>query len=432
MNTAKNWNTFSGFEWLLIDVAARMGHDKEHFSTRIEWTVANVLPLIKAAPTFDLLKAFIEPLIKTADEPAMFCGACLAVWDTINGRESTWQVGADAASSGPQLQSCFMKCKTGMGNTGVLNWDKMPDVYTDVTLVMCTGGLSITRKIVKKGIVPHIYASEAAPKAVFKTQYPAFIKAYKTVLPKAQEASDFMVQAWNSNAFEHVWTMPDGAVVRVPVIVKHQKSIPCGKHKIEYIYEELGTKKKGLAGTKALSANITHSYDAYMLRELNRRCNYNKEHMENMLRLLTRELAHRAMSGEKCPTLTYSETDYMYYLESLYVKFTQASAVAFEYMDENNVQHLSDDYLLTLEHIAKSMLAHKSFEVSNIHDEFKCLPNNVSQMKRHYNQLLWETYCSFWWFVTMETLTGHDVRFMADEIDLSIKDEILGAPYSIG
>lgn len=417
----KHWKEYTGFEWLLIDVASRFGLDKETNDVRIQWSVETVLPLVKLAEDTNELTELLAPLIDTADERPMFTGACLGLWDTVNGRVSTWQVGQDAASSGPALLSTLLKDVVGMRYCGILG-NTVPDLYTSVTNAM--NDSKYNRKIVKKGIVPHVYASEAEPKKVFGKAYPKFLKAYKSIVNKAQEASDFMVKAWNSYATEHRFTMPDGAEIVIPVIIKKKKSIPCGKYTFEYIYDDIGNVKQGKAGTKGLSANSTHSYDGYILRELNRRCNYDPALFKRCYRLLT---VSRDTSNKPVPA-----TDRLIHLEELYYKFNQASAVAFEYLDEANVHNISQEYADTLIELLEASLSHAPFEVSNIHDEFKTLPNYVCNMKIHYNTLMVETYFSNWWTTIAHDLTGKDVRFMAHLPLNSIAEEIQDAEYSIG
>lgn len=416
----KNWQEYTAFEWLLIDVASRFGMDKELNHKRIEWAAGSILPLIEMATDMQDLKLLLAPYIDEADEQSMFVGACIAVWDTVNGQVSTWQVGQDAASSGPALLSTLLKDTVGMQYCGVTGED-VPDLYTSVTKAM--NDSKYDRKIVKKGIIPHVYASEVEPKKVFGTAYPKFLKAYKSIVRKAQEASDFMVKAWNPNATEHVFTMPDGAVIRIPVIVQNKKTLPCGKHSFVFIYDEIGSIKRGDKGTKSLSANTTHAYDAYILRELNRRCNYDTALVTRCIKLLERREGR---------TETELTDDKLLNLEGLYYTFKQPSAVALEYIDEANVHWISDAYASVLLNLAKRILRDKPFEVSNIHDEFKSLPNYSCALKHHYNILMVETYMSDWWVETAHTLTGMDVTFMANTIDPSVIPLILKAPYSIG
>lgn len=419
----KSWKEYSAFEWLLIDLASRYGYDKLPFDERIKWS-AEHLVLFKVAEDIATLKQVIQHLIDKADEPAMFAGCALAVWDALNGRKSNWQVGQDAASSGPQLLSVMMRCETGMSHTGVLQED-VPDLYTDVTEEMNRnkqGSSKYKRSVVKKGIVPHVYASTAEPKRVFKKGYSTFLKAYRAIVPMAQEASDIMVKIWNSNALEHCWYMPDGAYIRIPVIVQKDKTIPCGNYSFKYIYQEVGTKKKGESGTKSLSANITHSYDAYILRELNRRCNYNTKHIQWCMSLLKRSDIKSKQAEE----------DTIYDLEKRFYDFNQKSAVAFEYLTEANVGNLTDDFRAELLFLAEDMLKHEPFEISNIHDEFKTLPKNVCRMKEVYNILLVETYFSNWWVETIASLSGSDFSLLLAEPTNAIEEQMLKAPYSIG
>jgi hypothetical protein len=200
------------------------------------------------------LKTNLLPWIEKADDPEMFSGCAIAIWDAYHGRESSWQVGQDAASSGPALLSALLKCKTGMANTGITS-ESVPDLYQTVADEM---GSEVPRAKVKKATVPHVYASVAAPQAVFGDNYDKFVEAYSNVVPMAELAKNIMVNAWNPEAEFHEWQLPDGAYAHVKVLNTVKKSgYPLGKHTYTYQYQEIGTKKSNTQGTKSLSANTT-------------------------------------------------------------------------------------------------------------------------------------------------------------------------------
>lgn len=403
----------TGFEWLLVDLASRYGHDKVSFEERIAWS-KSLLPYIGV----DSIKEFrdnMKPWITEADDPEMFSGAALAIHDAYHGRESTWQVGQDSASSGPQLLSVLLKCETGMSNTGVLG-SEVPDLYQTIADNM---GSDIPRNKVKKATVPHVYASEAAPKAVFGDDYEHFVNAYIETVPMAELAKNIMVNAWNPEAEYHEWDMPDGAIAHVKVLNTEKKSnYPLGKHSYTYQYQTIGTKEIGTNGTKSLSANTTHSYDGYVLRELNRRCNYDEYQLRDALDWLS--LPSSSGSCEKLERL-----------QKLYEEFKQPSLVCVEYITSESVGVLSESYKRELRKIILDVLSYPSFEVKNVHDEFLCLPNHVDQMKYWYNQLLIETYKSNWWIATANRLTGEDYSSLWTEPKQEIISQIASTQYAI-
>tara|TARA_B110000503_G_C7156041_1_gene417345 strand:- start:1798 stop:3033 length:1236 start_codon:yes stop_codon:yes gene_type:complete len=409
---------FSGFEWLLLDLASRFGKDKDTYNARIQWA-EELLPLINVK-TKSELKVNLEPWVATADDKPHFVGAALAIWDTIQNSASNWMVSQDSASSGAQLMSCMTKCHTGMSNTGVLGTD-VPDLYTSVNDRMGEQGSTLPRKVLKKGMIPHMYASTVSPKRIFGESYNTFLKAYGETVPRAQILSDLLVDAWNSKATEHVVTAPDGFVAILPVLIQAHKIIPFKSHSYKYVYNTKGTKPKGKAkGTKALSANTTHIYDAYILRELNRRCNYSQTQVIAALEALTNPNLGKV---DQCKAVKLKE------LEKLAKDFNQVSIVAVEYIDKNTAACVSESYRNQLVEILEQVLLSDSFEIKNVHDDFACLPNYVSHMKFMYNLLLKETYIGKWIYAVLEKLTGK--AYPVSKVDMVIADQILNASYSI-
>ena len=405
---------FSGFEWILIDLASRYGHDKLPFEDRLSFG-SELIHLFKV-DTLEKLKENIAPWLKEADEPEMFAGCCIALWDAYRGVSSTWQVGQDAASSGPALLSVLLGCEIGMENTGVIG-KRVPDLYKSIGENM---GVTTERDKIKKATVPHVYGSEAVPKAIWGNAYQTFVNAYAETVPMAELAKNMMINAWCSSADAHEWDLPDGAIAHIKVLnVEKKRGYPLGKHTYTYQYSVIGTKKQGEQGTKSISANHVHSFDGYMLRELNRRCNYSMVQVEKAVSILTKKI----YVGIPCKQLQR--------LESLYKRFNQVSVVALEYITEDTVINLSDGYKEKLLRILTDMGDYPSFEVKNIHDEFLCLPNHINRMKYWYQELLVEAYKSTWWSDTYSRLVGEDHSYLNDEPRPEIIQAIREAQYAI-
>lgn len=240
---------YTGFQRLLIDLATTFGLDKELNHVRLAWA-EDKLNLFKVDTLLEMNQS-LKHLQEEADDKPHFYGVCLAIWDTYKGKPTNWMIAQDSSSSGCQLMSTMLRCETGMGNTGVLG-KELPDLYTHVHGLM--GIDSIDRKTLKKGMIPHFYASTAAPKQVFGDDYKTFLQAYMDTVPRAQMLSNALVGCWDENATEHVLVAPDGFTARIPVLVSKKKSIPCGKHTFDYHYQEVGTKSKKAIGSKSLSA----------------------------------------------------------------------------------------------------------------------------------------------------------------------------------
>lgn len=414
------YRTYSGFEWLLIDLASRFKNGKEKFTyeKRIAWS-KDLLPEFQVDTTDELINN-LSGFIQLAGEQPHFVGCALAIWDAIQGNESNWQVSQDSASSGPQLMSCMTKCVIGMTNTGVLG-ELVPDLYTSVNDSMGDKGVAVTRKILKEGMIPYVYKGTVDAKRVFEDNYPHFVEAYAETVPGAQRASELLVKAWNSKGTEHVIVAPDGFVGRIPVLVKVKQPLPYLHHRYKYTYERVGIKQAGKAeGTKALAANGVQLYDAYILRELNRRCDYIRDDVVAALEALHEPIAEDDMNDKGT---------HLRYLEQLSRKFKQVSAVALGYIDKGTAALIGDEYRLKLIDIFESMLFIEPFTIKNVHDDFACLPNHVGDMKDVYNVLLRETYLGRWLFAILKDLTGKSYK--VPEVNMEVADAILTAPYSV-
>ena len=406
--------TFTGTQWLLIDLASRYGKDKLPFSERLTFG-ENFLPYLMVDSLEELTES-LTPWLEQAKDKEMFAGCALALWDTYQGRNSSWQVGQDQCASGPQLLSVLLKCETGMKNTGAIGTE-VPDPYTVIANTM---GVEADRSKVKKATVPHVYGSTAVPMAVWGDEYDKFLAAYTETVPMAQMAKELMIDTWDSEATYHEWDMPDGAIAHNKVLTTVKKrGYPLGKHTYTYQYSEIGTKEKGSIGTKSNSASTTHSYDGFMLRELNRRCNYDFK-VEECIQLL------------KNPSLIGLPCEGLQRLESLYKRFNQVSVVAIEYLNKDSLINLSKGYRAKLLVILEEVVQWPPFEIKNVHDDFMCLPNHVNRMKFWFQELLVETYQSNWWMDVYSKLTSEDHSYLKEEPKEEIIQQIRLAQYSIG
>ncbi len=132
-------------------------------------------------------------------------------------------------------------------------------------------------------------------------------------------------------------------------------------------------------------ANLTHSMDAYVLREMHRRCNYDGATMEHVAAVIEMELIERSLGY---PRDGLCLDDKVSYYRDQYTRSSLASAVILPYLDSENVQCLTKKHLEALAVIVNGMLEHKSFELVTVHDEFKSLCGNVNQVRWHYKEIL--------------------------------------------
>lgn len=80
------FQTFTGRQYLMIDVANNWGLDKEDWDVRLQWFQDN--------------EPHLESLLNQADEPAPYFASVKAYRDVQKGLPIGYTVGLDATSSG--------------------------------------------------------------------------------------------------------------------------------------------------------------------------------------------------------------------------------------------------------------------------------------------------------------------------------------------
>lgn len=113
---------FSGWQYLLIDVANAFGLDKEIFEKRIEWAEQNL--------------AQLESLTDKAETKPLYVKATMAIRKAQMGIPSGHLVGFDAVCSGVQIMSAITGCEAGARATGLIDTGERPDAYSTTTKVM--------------------------------------------------------------------------------------------------------------------------------------------------------------------------------------------------------------------------------------------------------------------------------------------------------
>lgn len=366
---------FTGFEYLLIDAASQFGLDKLTFEKRIEWAKANMDKL--------------ETLQSDADTKTapLYAKAVLAIRKAQQRIPTGHMVGVDASASGIQLMSVLTGCQAGAENTGLIDPNKRADIYTQTTeimnIILGGVGLNVERKDAKGALMTAYYGSRQIPKDIFgedTQELTAFYVAMAQVAPGAWELLQLLLQAWKPFALVHEWKLPDGYDARVKVMTKKRPRIEVqelGGASFTYEYYENEGTKTGVS----LAANVIHSCDAYVLREMHRRCNYDLDMVQHVSGLITDALKDYQSKPMK-------EGDKLGYYIDQYNRSTLASTVILPYIIEDNVSCLTQKHLQALQKICLDMLSHKSFPLVTIHDEFKAHPNNVNQVRYHYKEIL--------------------------------------------
>jgi DNA-directed RNA polymerase len=189
----------------------------------------------------------------------------------------------DATASGLQIMAALSGCKVTAKACNMINTGKREDVYQFITnkmntiLKSCVFGTFVssdyvTRKDVKKPVMTTFYNSEANPKETFnKHQLDAFYESLDDTLPGGLDVMEAINAYWDYGSDVHMWTLPDGHVAKVPVTEMTNIRIEVDElnHRtFTYRYN----KQQPSENYRSLVANIIHSIDGYIAREMVRRC----------------------------------------------------------------------------------------------------------------------------------------------------------------
>lgn len=358
--------TLTAFEWLCVMVAESFDLDKKLFEERIQWVKDNLWDLPTLAKTVKQQKA------------------SLAIHSAIKTKKSNTWVMLDASCSGIQILSALTNCEVGARSTGLIG-EVVGDAYTLTTQAMnkrLDGQIELARPIVKNAVMTAVYGSKATPKEIFANihlGYETFVDACLDVAPRAFQLMPVLVNSYNPHQTQ-TWVLPDGFVCHIRATEKVEKRL--------YIEELNSTVTVGLEveASKDYSvenaANITHSIDAHVVRNMFRRCNYNVEQVEQAKLLL--ELDDLADPSADKPTAQQQG------LINLAYKTKFVDPVLLTCIDTRCI-HLLDDWLKhKLLKLINTMLEHPSFQITTNHDAFGCLASNCNRMTFWYREILAE------------------------------------------
>ena len=135
------FQTFTGKEYLKIDIANNFGLDKEDWDIRIQW--------------FDDNEHQLQALIKQAEKPALYYAGICAWQKVKEGKPSGYPISLDATSSGIQLLAALTGDRKAARLCNVVDTGHREDAYTGLynSMVERIGeGGKINRKDTKQAI----------------------------------------------------------------------------------------------------------------------------------------------------------------------------------------------------------------------------------------------------------------------------------------
>lgn len=410
---------FTGIEWLAIDLANHYGLDKELFETRIQWVKDNWNQL--------------EDLADEAESPFLYRKAVINIRRVAQGQKSGHMVALDATCSGIQIMSALTGCIKGATATGLIDPNKRADAYTDTQtemnkLLNYTGddALAVPRKDVKRAVMTSTYGSKKVPKEVFGEGevLKAFYKAAENIAEGAFNLLDDLMDTWKPYALSHSWVLPDGHYVDIKVMETVEKRLEIdelGHYQMTAQYQVNQGKKRGVSNV----ANVVHSIDAYLLRCMVRRCNYNPEQVDRISNIITGELLERELK-EKELTVMVGTVQELY---DLYVKTNMLDVVMINHITTDTVQSLPTDYLRKLNVLLSRMTEYKPFMIESVHDAFMCHADNCNRMRYWYKEIMAEFAESTILDFIFTTMLGKECQYPKYQEDLG--DLIRQSEYAI-
>lgn len=372
---------FTGFEYLLIDLANNYGLDKLTWDERLEWARKS--------------KIDSQDFLYKAENPALYAAGLKAIEKAKAGEPSGYGISLDATASGIQLLSCLIEEKSSALQCNVLNSGRREDCYTNVFTLMkflLSQEGDLPRENVKKAVMTALYGSTATPKRVFTpVQLDTFYQAVETLMPEIWNLNKLFLNLWRSDIDIYQWTLPDNFHVKVKI---KQPVIHTLKHGWD-TYKIISQRQGPIEGGRSLGANLIHSIDGMVTRELVHRCGYEQKFIDD-------------------PEMR--EVLWNHYKKSGFL-----SVRILDYVDPSDQ---------TTEIVAlRNSLPKKKFSVLCVHDCFRVLPNNGNDLRRQYIQILSEIAKSDLLSYLMTQYLEEEVSF--PKIDAGMHKEILNSEYAL-
>lgn len=355
--------SYTPYEYMLISAANAYGLDKMLFEERIAFMKYN--------------QGNWHNLIPKAESPILFAKALNALDLVHQGKPTGYVMDLDATASGIQILSCLTGCLSSAVNVNLINPDVREDVYTiavnhmnkylsEEDKVSLTG--LVTRDHVKQALMTVFYGSNAEPVKLLgdgTPQLKAFYKMLREVFTGVYELTNELVNAWQPYSAFHQWNLPDGHTAHIKVM--QTKDVQIEVDELDHAtFTHRILVNEGTEEGLSLVANVTHSVDGFLVREVTSRCNYNKEALLYAQRWLEKN------------TDTSVEVDNW----DNVISINQVMSKTF--FDLNNNDRIR---LLIL---IQDLLDYTPFESATIHDSFWCSPLHMDRLRYWYISILAE------------------------------------------
>ena len=358
---------FTPLEYLKIDIANAFGKDKLTWGERLQWYEDNKNNL-------DFTKA---------DEPARACAGIDALEKTLRGEPTGFMCAMDATISGVQLLSIMLGSRVGCILTNAIHSGERVDGYTyiyEMTKQYAPNLESLTRQNIKDAVMQYFYGGSKTAKDMFGEEgFMIFELVLSEIVPDLVKLRNLLLDLWNPNVKEYHWTLPDNFHVNMLVEKTNYYSFKLFDEEYSFGITENAPVKKGDMGSKALGANITHSVDGFILREMCARCMYNQEHIDEL-----RKVQHSKPNMLNLNKNTLKDYKTITNLLELGKQSGYYSVRILDYLNKDNISLVPQDIL---DHLLDS-LPKRRFDMMTIHDCFFAHANYIHDVREQYRNCL--------------------------------------------
>lgn len=357
------FQTFTGKEYLMIDIASNFGLDKAKWDERLAWFKEHEDHLIEMLPQ--------------ATEPALYYAGVKAWEDVKAGLPTGYMISLDATSSGLQLLAALTGDRSAAELCNVVDTGKREDAYRGIynrMLDIIGETAKITRDDTKQAIMTALYGSTAVPKQVFGegTLLNTFYQVMQEAAPAAWELNEAFLDLWNPEALSNDWVLPDNFHVHVRVMDQVKEVV----HFLNKPFDIITKVNQPMEEGRSLGANTIHSIDGMIVREMGRRCDYDPAQIERVQEAIigitdTASVLDTSHDNVGMVTILWD-----HYLQSGYL-----SARILDYLVPETIGLVDTDVIQDL----LNSLPAKPFKVVSIHDCFRVHPSYGNDLRRQYN-----------------------------------------------
>lgn len=424
----------TSFEYSLKTLAnhAFKGSDKETLEVQVALG-KKLLPMLSTLSTMEGVKEFSN----THTLEASNVRGVMSLSNDILNHRFGW-VPLDTASSQSLITSAITRDNECLNKIFHLKENLPSDIYTTIgEEIRASFNLGdIPRKVIKKSLMAWGYGGSAGLCSLTQTK-PEQLNAVMADIAKdlgfigIYGMRQACLDAWDEDALEHKWELPDGYEIHQVItqdtfardILTGQYIYPAkrveitlnGKQRgIDCRWSKVGKRSKKESGTRSIGANLIHSLDAFLMREIVRRCKQD-------FNIKPEEFKEVITSGSDIVVQDAKAMD-------IYNMWKDTNVVSLNILNHLHYgDYLPRPYWEAIVEVINA-LPKEGFDIRPIHDEFACLPRFANSMRKQFNMLIAELYKSNMLDYFCNQFELLDIKPMND-VNPEMVERILEADY---